>query len=53
MRLPCPQDSLSPSLAVYAGAFWLLAMWGATMIGCVLLRLYAPRIDRPFVGHIE
>lgn len=40
-------------MQAYAPAFWLLALGGASVLGCVLMRLYMPRLNRPFVGRIE
>lgn len=49
----CLQASLSADDFFYAWPFWTLAMWGASTVGCLLLRMYAPRIDGRYVGHIE
>ena len=61
-QLPCPlptalplrlQGSLGEGTYFYAGAFWLLALWGVSAAGCLLLRAYTPRLDKRYVGHIE
>ena len=46
-------DSMSTSQKAYAPAYWLLAMGGASLLGCALMRLYAPRLTKPYVGRIE
>jgi len=47
------QADLAKDLKVFAPAFWLLALGGLSMIGCVMLRYYAPRLNKRFVGHLE
>ncbi len=37
----------------FAPAFWLLVLGGFSMIGCVGLGMYMPRLTRPHVGKIE
>ena len=41
------------AMTAYAPCFWMLALGGASLLGCALLRMYAPRINKPFVGRIE
>ena len=48
-RLPPP---LAPPQA-YAPSFWMLALGGASLLGCYLMKLYSPRLNKPFVGRIE
>ncbi|KIZ00773.1 Alpha-ketoglutarate permease [Monoraphidium neglectum] len=37
----------------FAPALWLLFLAGVSVLGDVGLRLYQPRLGKPFVGHIE
>jgi hypothetical protein len=45
--------SMPEGLKVYAPSFWLLALGGVSLLGCALLRSYAPRMNKRFVGHLE
>lgn len=47
------KGGLSSSTFFYAGGYWLLALWGLSMLGCWALRAYTPRVDKPYVGHVE
>lgn len=44
---------LGADMKAFAPAFWLLALGGASLVGCVLMRMYAPRINKPFIGRVE
>ena len=46
-------DSTGASLKAYAPSFWMLAMGGASLLGCLCVHLYAPRLGKPFVGRVE
>lgn len=46
-------DDLSESKKAYAPAFWLLALGGISVLGCLGMRMYAPRLNKRFVGRIE
>lgn len=49
-----PQMPILPlHLQAYAPSFWMLALGGASILGCILMRMYAPRINKPFIGRIE
>ena len=50
---PPLQDSLPAGLKDYAGAFWMLGLAGLSLLGAALLHSLAPRLNKPFVGHIE
>jgi len=45
--------SLPSDLVYYAGAFWLLGLGCLTLAGSVMLKAYAPRLNRPYVGLLE
>lgn len=53
MVITAMKSGLSESMEIYAPAFWLLILGGAALVGSALLAAYSPRINRPFVGHIE
>ncbi|PSC68521.1 Alpha-ketoglutarate permease isoform B [Micractinium conductrix] len=44
---------LDPALKAYAPSFWMLALGGASLLGCYLMKLYSPRLNKPFVGRID
>lgn len=46
-------DTSPTNLLCYAPTWWLLALGGASVLGCGLIRAYEPRLNRPFVGRIE
>ena len=46
-------ESIGKADKAFAPSFWLLAMGGATLLGCGMMRAYAPRINRPFIGKVE
>ena len=41
------------AMRAFAPAFWLLALGAISIVGCLGLNLYAPRLGRPFVGRLE
>lgn len=47
------QGSITASLVDYAAAFWLLGIAGLSLVACVLLHAHSPRLNKPFVGHLE
>ena len=47
------KKTLDVAVQPYAAPIWLLGLGGVTMIGCVGLRQYAPRLNKPFVGRLE
>ncbi|KIY98064.1 hypothetical protein MNEG_9899 [Monoraphidium neglectum] len=44
---------LSAEAANLAPAFWLLLLGGGSAIGIVLLKLYLPRLDAPYISRIR
>jgi hypothetical protein len=47
------KSSLGASAAAFAPALWLLCLGAVSILGCIGLSLYQPRLARPFVGRIE
>jgi hypothetical protein len=47
------KTSLPPARAVFAPAFWLLSLGAASLLGCVGLALYRPRLAKPHVGKLD
>lgn len=46
-------DSMGADTKAYAPAYWMLAMGGASLLGCLMVRMYEPRLNKPYVGRIE
>ncbi|KIY99354.1 Putative proline/betaine transporter [Monoraphidium neglectum] len=44
---------LGADAASFAPAFWLLLLSGGSVIGIVLLKLYLPRLDKPYISRVR
>ena len=51
--LPALQASLSSDVKWLAGPIWISSLGALALAGCAMLRAYLPRLNKPFVGHIE
>ena len=47
------RTALPESMRVYASPLWLLATGALSLVGCLLMHFFRPRINQNFVGHIE
>ena len=50
---PALQASLSSNVKWLAAPIWISSLGALAVAGCAMLRAYLPRLNKPFVGHIE